>query len=1112
MNNESNDIIFDSLIESPILKEDLPYSLSQSTTMTVCDKIFIEDLETIRLFDAEPEDRITSPTDYALTCGCNQTFYYKDNYTCSTYTRSPFDCDTIYSIYGGSGVSDEIPTYQANAGIRPCIKLNPNSNILPFNEYKNHGMTIQDQTSIINKVSDKQNRKTIFFGNYPNHAVDENMNNRLEGFVKRYDPRLVKTGKQYVGYLDENNQFVLNDEYEYCGDKYVRAKLNCSTAIKDKPLLYSDSSTRIRHENPSEDIYYWHKVEPIEWEIVNWDHISSNINPEGTDMFEYLELRSLHAIQSGIPFEKEHLKTSHVETSSYYQNSAIRAFLNGTSTHKEIIKGNGVAEFSSTINYDFKGHGFLDTAFTEYQMNNTKNEIINNVKKKKSKFGITIKENPMTIDDQIKFYMDNRLPFMLHGKSGIGKSRRISDICPNFVSLTLRNGILPEEIIGKDTTDENGVSRWTPPSYYTELIKSCEENPDKNIALFIDELTNVNEHEQSIIFDIILNNSIKPNKGKLPDNCIVVAAGNSKDESEAAYNMPEPLFRRFHGHIYIPLDLDSFLEWGNEPRKDNPEQTNIHPLIARFLAAYSKALYTEYDAEKEGENFAIDPRGWEQVSDIIYHNNGEISRELLQNKIGFSYANTLIEFAKKNFITIEDIMEGDYKLSDIPVKLDEQYALALSLKQADEHEIEKVRNFIADNLSGETLAKFDFAWTNNNPEKALIIGQLQEKREQELQEKAELEEFLNHHPQTNKAITIQDFCGSKADWYKVPHRSDIMAIRCNSEEKAKILCKAFGLLGYDWPFDGTPCYDNTNYDTYKHNTCYTNTGEITSYNEVVKNDIKCYEMRDIDFSDVLISDIKRLTRIEEQEGYKRIIIEDFCGSSQDWENEYREDVAGIHCNNSAKAKWLGEAFDKLGHHWVGGSEYNNNLNYSQYNEKTVYYNTGRYGDLRSRAAQTNPIYDFSEVDFSSVFSAEKIEEIEETLKIDGSYNKYSSEIDLDLFTNDGMINIKDFCVSIPKWYNTNRSDKMAVYCSSKEDVKWLFKALNRLGMTWTNLTPYVVDDLYVGKYITNSGFLDTNENNLKNKGYKILRFDQIDFTGVLKSDEIEEMYRESLPF
>lgn len=62
---------------------------------------------------------------------------------------------------------------------------------------------------------------------------------------------------------------------------------------------------------------------------------------------------------------------------------------------------------------------------------------------------ISIESTPMSTNEQIEFYIQNKMPFMLHGMSGVGKSRRIKDIDPEFVSIYLRNGMLPEEVIGK---------------------------------------------------------------------------------------------------------------------------------------------------------------------------------------------------------------------------------------------------------------------------------------------------------------------------------------------------------------------------------------------------------------------------------------------------------------------------------------------------------------------------------------------------------------------------------------------------------------------------------------------------------------------------------------
>ena len=145
---------------------------------------------------------------------------------------------------------------------------------------------------------------------------------------------------------------------------------------------------------------------------------------------------------------------------------------------------------------------------------------------------------------------------MLHGPSGVGKTKRVQELDPDCVCLQLRNGILPEEIIGKTGT-EGRQSFWIEPTWYTRIKEVCQKDPDHNHVLFIDELTNVDSNEQSLVFHLVLSRSIDGSIGKLPENCVVVAAGNSPEESEAAYNMPEPLFRRFEAHIELKPDRKS---------------------------------------------------------------------------------------------------------------------------------------------------------------------------------------------------------------------------------------------------------------------------------------------------------------------------------------------------------------------------------------------------------------------------------------------------------------------------------------------------------------------------------------------------------------------------
>ena len=144
-----------------------------------------------------------------------------------------------------------------------------------------------------------------------------------------------------------------------------------------------------------------------------------------------------------------------------------------------------------------------------------------------------------------------------------------------------------------------------------------------------------------------------------------------------------------------------------------------------------KVFYSAYDSENPPK-FAIDPRGWEQVSDIIYDNNGVLARELIVNKVGEQIASSLIEYAQTPQITLEDILNDNYFPEDLPRKFDARYALALSLRSVTMEQITTVRKFVK-RLGPEILSAFDVAWVNNDDEKALYLASLQDKEiEQEL--------------------------------------------------------------------------------------------------------------------------------------------------------------------------------------------------------------------------------------------------------------------------------------------------------------------------------------------------------------------------------------------
>ena len=255
------------------------------------------------------------------------------------------------------------------------------------------------------------------------------------------------------------------------------------------------------------------------------------------------------------------------------------------------------------------------------------------------------------------------------------------------------------------------------------MCDKCAKEPNKRHVLFIDELTNVREQEQSAVFHIILDRSITPNCGKLPDNVSIVAAGNSMEESAAAYQMPEPLERRFYGHIYFEPNIPDWLDWASRINNDKGH-LNIHPLVAAFVSSMKDVVFypkqNPNDANKY--KYKIDPRAWEQVSDLIYDNNGILYKELIANKIGPLLTNALVAFAKNPPLTAEDIVSGNYSQIEIPKKIDQQYVLAMAWRYAKPEQVPAIREFIQREFGEEVLSVYDGA-------RALITKSIKTERE-----------------------------------------------------------------------------------------------------------------------------------------------------------------------------------------------------------------------------------------------------------------------------------------------------------------------------------------------------------------------------------------------
>ena len=566
---------------------------------------------------------------------------------------------------------------------------------------------------------------------------------KLDEVLKNPDELNINKSTQTL-FLGEFPQKKYKRNYRYYeGSTYFPYRIR-------KDIHYIQSQQISLHERKTDKYMVdRHIVQPIEWEIRNWQELPKEINPKGTGTAKFIEIQTKKFI---LGYDENYYSSFEKETYEYtdWNEFCVREYFNNFGTVGFLataffLKENDFEHLkieAKKVQEEAELYGVKKTKgkiqskdgrmltlvrenpkqYANKYINlqerkekfNKMNQIIDGSKRTiQNEFGVSVDPDQMSIDEQMKFYIEHGDSFMLHGKSGVGKSRRVAEIDPNYVSITLSNGMLPEEVVGKvvyPNNDTTKAGKWVAPAWYVDICNKCKTEPNKKHVLFIDEITNVKAAEQSLVYDVVLNRSVIPGKGKLPENVVVVAAGNEMVDSSAANNMPEPLFRRFSGHINIPLDIEEWLEWGSQRKDENSKQLKIHPMVREFVEKEGyPVFYSNYD-EFEPPKHAIDPRGWEQISNIIYASEGrELLGSLIQNKLGPEIGGKFLRHAKTYYSSVSNEQKTETILNNLNASIEE---------------LAGVRKFIFDKYGKDAQLEFDVAWVGDSKEKAVQLHEL----------------------------------------------------------------------------------------------------------------------------------------------------------------------------------------------------------------------------------------------------------------------------------------------------------------------------------------------------------------------------------------------------
>lgn len=666
------------------------------------DYVFFENYDEVK--DIKSDKHYFYASDYAVMNGAllgGQRKGPKDRQMTWHWLRSAESKNNVYNLdYDGLLVYNG--AYEESAGLCPALHLNLSSVI-------SARRTSRDFK--IEPFKDKSGKilyYTIEFGSYPQDKAKE-----AKKLEKLYNAnKLTPTGKTYTGYMKEDCSFQQNQEFEYGGKKYVRV---ISTKY-DNDSEYTDKT-----KAPEKGTPMWAEVQPIKWKIKNWDELPKSINPNGTGTATTIYVRSEEGIMSGIPFYPKYGKTEY----TMWQNSPLRAFFNGYDLQEELNKGNGNKRYKADKNYNFKGKGFLQEAFyASPELKKSNGQIEEEVSAiQPNPYGFTFEE--LDNDKLLKLYVKSNAAIFLHGPSGVGKSGRVKQLDPTATRITLRPQMNPEEV---DGTLDRETGKFIPPLWYTQLCEKCKAEPERKHVLFIDELTNVKPTVQSLVYSIVLDRAGKDGLWPLPENAVVVAAGNENADNLAAYPLTNALFRRF-SHIYYEVDKNSWLDWATGVSKiqkqehvkvDKTERARIHPAIVAYIMSRDEDVLNQ-DLDEENPHIVTDPRKWEIASNVLYTTKNP---NALKPAIGEELTADFVDFVQNIQLSVDDVIKGrynarDYDEMDISKKLSTLVGLCL----ASEKELPVIRGFVSNTMGKEILAVYDSLWIRNDPERAEIIAE-----------------------------------------------------------------------------------------------------------------------------------------------------------------------------------------------------------------------------------------------------------------------------------------------------------------------------------------------------------------------------------------------------
>ena len=283
-------------------------------------------------------------------------------------------------------------------------------------------------------------------------------------------------------------------------------------------------------------------------------------------------------------------------------------------------------------------------------------------------------------------------PLFIWGPPGIGKSDIVHQI-----GVQMEAKVIDIRLSLWEPTDIKGIPYFDP-TQNKMVWGAPSELPDaemaakyKFIILFLDEMNSAAPSVQAAAYQLILNRKV--GQYTLPDNVLIIAAGNREADKGVTYRMPAPLANRFV-HLELAVNFDDWFQWAVDNK--------VHRDVVGYLTFAKKDLY-DFDPKSPSRSFAT-PRSWTFVSELLEDDDDDTTTtDLVSGAVGEGLAVKFMAHRRvaSTMPNPTDILLGkvkELKTKEISAMYSLTVSLCYELKEAcdknDKGFDNKVNNFL----------------------------------------------------------------------------------------------------------------------------------------------------------------------------------------------------------------------------------------------------------------------------------------------------------------------------------------------------------------------------------------------------------------------------------